>query len=236
MKKTANSIVLSRRMQTIADFVDEARIADIGCDHAFVSIALALRNTTQKVIAMDVRKGPLEIATNNIALYGLSDLIETRLSDGFDKLSVGETDCAIIAGMGGLLIVRILKQAKKQLDNGIHLILQPQSEEASLRAYLNAVGYSIIREEMLMDEGKYYTVMKAVPAEEQQELSAEELMYGPLLLAQKHPVLKQYLEEQFIKQQELYAGLSHIHTDKAAKRVADLESEIARIKACLLRF
>lgn len=236
MKKTANSITLSKRMQTIVDFVDESSIADIGCDHAFVSIELAQRTTTDKVIAMDVRKGPLEIATSNIASYGLSDVIETRLSDGLDKLSVGETKCAIIAGMGGLLIVRILKQAEAHLRKGIHLILQPQSEADSLREYLGTVGYGIIREEILIDEGKYYTVMKAVPVDESPTLTQAELLYGPMLLACKHPILKQYLKEQLVKQQELYANLSHINTDKAAQRVADLESEITLIKECLSGF
>lgn len=236
MKKTANSFVLSKRMKTIVDFVDENCIADIGCDHAFVSIELAKRDTIDKVIAMDVRKGPLDIATSNIASYGFSDVIETRLSDGLDKLAIGEANCAIIAGMGGLLIVRILEQAKEHLRNGIHLILQPQSELDSLREYLAGVGYEIIREEMLIDEGKYYTVMKAIPSERTSNFSQAELLYGPLLLRDKHPILKQYLEEQLIKQQELYANLSHINTDKAAQRVADLESEISLIKECLLGF
>lgn len=236
MKKTANSIVLSKRMQAIVDLVDESRIADVGCDHAFVSIELARRDTTDKVIAMDVRKGPLEIATNNISAYGLSDVIETRLSDGLDKLAVGEVDCAIIAGMGGLLIVRILKQAVEHLRNGIHLILQPQSEADSLREYLTSVGYSLVQEEMLVDEGKYYTIMKAIPSNESRTFSKTELLYGPLLIRDKHPVLKQYLEEQLVKQQELYANLSHINTDKATQRVADLELEIMQIKECLSGF
>lgn len=237
MKKTANSIVLSKRMQAIVDLVDESSIADIGCDHAFVSIELAKSDTTKKVIAMDVRKGPLAIATSNIRSYGLADVIEIRLSDGFAKLVAGEVDCAILAGMGGLLMVRILEQAVDHLRNGIHLILQPQSEFDSVRAYLFSVGYRIIREEMLIDEGKYYTVLKAVPTDTPlQELSQTELLYGPLLLADRHPILKQYLEEQLIKNQALYEKLSHINTDKASVRVADLKTEIAQITECLSGF
>lgn len=235
MKKIANSNpALSKRMQTIVDMVDEAKVADVGCDHAFVSIELALRETTETVIAMDVRKGPLAIAEQNIKAHGLSDVIETRLSDGLEKLSVGEVDVAVIAGMGGLLIVRILERAVAHTKQGIHLILQPQSELDSLRAYLQSIGYCIQQEEMLIDEGKYYTVIKAIPTSEQTEAYTEaELLYGPILLEKKHPVLKQYLEEQYDKQQALYEKLAHINTDKATMRVSDLESELARIKECL---
>lgn len=238
MKKTVDcNIVLSKRMQAIADFVDEKRVADVGCDHAFVSIELALRDTTEKIIAMDVRRGPLDIAKKNIKAYGLDEVIETRLSDGLFALTPKEADCAVIAGMGGLLIVRILKQAKEHIQNGIHLVLQPQSDADLLREYLASIGYYIIRENMLMEEGKYYTVIKAVPCMTQTfAYTKEELLFGPLLLRDRHPVLKQYLEEQLMKQQALSLDLLHINTDKASLRVAELESEITYISKCLKEF
>ncbi len=37
-------------------------VADVGCDHAYISIALIKRSLASQVIAMDVRRGPLEIA------------------------------------------------------------------------------------------------------------------------------------------------------------------------------
>ena len=74
---------LSKRLQAVADMVTpNKRVADIGCDHGYISIYLCTKKLASKVIAMDVRKGPLERAKNNIEKYGLSDYIETRLSDG----------------------------------------------------------------------------------------------------------------------------------------------------------
>ena len=61
---------------------------------------------------MDVRKGPLSRATENIALAGLSEKIATRLSDGVAKLLPGEADSVVIAGMGGELIIKILGERK----------------------------------------------------------------------------------------------------------------------------
>ena len=101
---------LSKRMEAVVNMVSPQSfaIADIGCDHAYVSIALRQRRMAQKVIAMDVRKGPLAIAKNNVMQYGLEDTITLRLSDGLEQLQPNEVGTIIIAGMGGLLMMRIL--------------------------------------------------------------------------------------------------------------------------------
>ena len=58
---------LSKRLQMNADLVPcGAKVADIGCDHGYVSIYLAERKQCPKIIAMDINCGPLEIARKNI--------------------------------------------------------------------------------------------------------------------------------------------------------------------------
>lgn len=73
-------IVLSKRMEAVVNMVSPRSfaVADVGCDHAYVSIALIERNIAKKVVAMDVRPGPLEIARRNIASYDM----EKRLNYG----------------------------------------------------------------------------------------------------------------------------------------------------------
>ena len=83
----------------IADLVPRCEsLCDIGTDHAYVAIYLAKKGIAQKIIAADIKKGPLAQADKNIALFEVSDKIETRLSNGFEKIAVGEVQCAIIAG------------------------------------------------------------------------------------------------------------------------------------------
>ena len=161
-------MILSNRMEAVVNMVSPQSfvIADIGCDHAYVSIALVERKLAQKVIAMDVRKGPLEIAKKNVTAYAMTDEIELRLSDGLDKILPGEADVIVIAGMGGLLIRDILERGKKILDvdgKRPELILQPQSDLAEVRIFLQENAYDIQQEKMLIEEGKYYTIIKAVP-------------------------------------------------------------------------
>lgn len=219
-------IRLSKRMQAVADMVKEKRVVDIGCDHAFVSIYLAKKPWVDRVIAMDVKTGPVDIARGNIAAHNLSDKIELRMSDGFNKLSVGEADVAVIAGMGGYLMIDILEGGREHLKSGISLVLQPQSDIKAVREYLVKVGYIIQDEDMLIEDGKYYSIMRAVPAcSGDTEYSTEEYIYGPVLLRKKHPVLKNYLEFSATKALELMTKLEATGSDKSRERIAQLKEE-----------
>lgn len=219
-------IKLSRRMQAVADMVQEKRVVDIGCDHAFVSIYLASKPHIERVIAMDVKKGPVDIARANVAAYKLANKIEVRMSDGFGKLEKGEANAAIIAGMGGYLMIDILEAGRMHLKDGISLILQPQSDIKAVREYLTKVGYVISHEDMLIEEGKYYTVIRAVPCGDNiAGYSEEELCYGPILLDRKHPVLKDYLEYISDKNLEIIDKLNSSGSEKSKDRVNQLIKE-----------
>ena len=92
-------------------------VADIGTDHGYVPIFLVEQGIVRKAVAMDVNRGPLERARIHITEKGLSDRIETRLSDGLKKLNVGEVDTIIAAGMGGGLIIRILEEGREIVNS-----------------------------------------------------------------------------------------------------------------------
>lgn len=226
------TVKLSARLQALADMVSEDRIVcDVGCDHGFVSIYLVQKGISPKVYAMDVRTGPLERAKAHIAEYHLENYIETRLSDGLDKLAVGEAECMICAGMGGPLMIKILTEGKEKAQGMKELILQPQSEIAEFRKFLRENGYQIIREEMIYEEGKYYPMMKVVPGRNIGECigSQREQMlwdsYGEYLLKENNPVLQQYMEYSKAHLEEL---LLHLKEQGASKdRIAELEEEYA---------
>ena len=93
---------LSKRLQAVADLVTEgASVADIGTDHGYIPIYLIEHHIAEKVIALDINRGPLERARMHIVGHGLKEKIETRLSDGLEKVLPGEVDTMIAAGMGG---------------------------------------------------------------------------------------------------------------------------------------
>ncbi|WP_051226949.1 class I SAM-dependent methyltransferase [Butyrivibrio sp. MC2013] len=154
---------ISLRLRTVCDMVDMgSRVADVGTDHGFVPITLIMEQRADHAIAMDVRKGPLERAAGHVSEYGLTDMIECRLSDGLEKLMPGESNTLICAGMGGVLMERILRDGCPY-DKGIEtLVLEPQSELESFRRFLRIEGYEIIDETLVFEEGKYYPVIKAI--------------------------------------------------------------------------
>ena len=95
---------LSKRLRAVADLVTAGyQVADIGTDHAYIPIFLTETGKTDYAVAMDVNKGPLRKAQENICAYKMEEQIETRLSDGFSALKVQEVQSAVIAGMGGNL-------------------------------------------------------------------------------------------------------------------------------------
>ena len=155
---------LSKRLQAVADSVTKGnRVADVGCDHAYISIYLIQHNIAPHVIAMDINKGPLKRGRENIERLGFSSQIETRLSDGLHQLNPGEADTILIAGMGGALTVQILEEGLTSVKKCKELVLQPQSELFLVRKFIEQIEFEIIAEQMLIDDGKYYTIIKAIP-------------------------------------------------------------------------
>ena len=242
------NIKLSKRMKLIADMVTPGKcVADIGCDHGYVSIYLVEQKKSEHVIAMDVDKGPLEIAKKNIMSSGLSGKIDVRLSDGFDALEAGESDAVIIAGMGGNLIIDILKRGLHKMSAGYELVLSPQSDVPLVRSFLRESGFVIKDEEMLVEDGKYYNIIKAelsemgvnTETENKENDSAEDKQlilndtYGEKLIEKKHPVLKDYLEKQMEKYQGIFCRLSKSSGEGAVKRLSEISSELSDMEAVM---
>ena len=148
-------------------------------------------------------------------------------------MSYKEADTAIIAGMGGGLIVDILKRGKPHTDVGVSLILQPQSEPERVRKYLYDLKYVINDEIMLVDDGKYYVVMKAVPGDFNKPYSDAELLYGRVLIKRKDAVLRKFLLIQAEKNNGLINSLKTAGTDNALNKINELKYEAECIKEAL---
>lgn len=227
---------LSKRLRAVANLVTPGlRVADIGTDHGYIPIYLVEQKRNPSAIAMDINKGPLNKAEENIALYGLNDYIETRLSDGVCKLKSGEAESIVIAGMGGGLVIKIMQAADEIRDGVKEWILQPQSELWKVRQYLKESGYRVVAEDMVLDEGKFYPMMR-VRQEEPEEYSFTEFCYGKRLLQQKHPVLKQFLEKELNVKQEILEKLDAVNSENSAERRKEIKQEIETVKDALSIF
>lgn len=223
---------LSNRLSTIIAMVDPCETAaDVGTDHGFVPITLVKQGRAQHAIAMDVRKGPLNRAQRHIREQGMTDRIETRLSDGLDALYPGEADTVIIAGMGGELMIRILEQGRRVWDSVKQWILSPQSDIDRMRHYLEDNGFWIGQETMLREDGKYYVIMKVSRGAGTMHYGKYiYYKYGRELIRDRNPVLAEYLAREKCSMEKLHGQLSQVDSPKTRERAKDLERELNYIK------
>lgn len=218
---------LSDRLFEIAQMVSKGlNVADIGCDHAYLSIYLVRENIVPKAIACDINKGPIDIAKNNIEVAGLTKKIDVRLANGLAGIKPGEAQSIVIAGMGGPLIVDILSQGKDVTDKAKELILEPQSEVSKVRHYLEDNGFCIISESFICDENKFYPIIKAVHG--RMELEEEMYyMYGKILIHEANPVLYEYLVKCKKQLSDIIKSLERTcESQSAQRRLNDLRDEL----------
>lgn len=213
---------LTERMKMIAGLIKECDVlADVGCDHAYITIEAVKSGRAKKAYAMDVRKGPLERAAANIKAAGLDGRIETVLSDGLKGLGE-KVSQVIVSGMGGMLICRILDEGKEKLKECERLILSPQSDRAEVRRKLHEMGFYICREADCHDSGKYYQCICAEHGEEKYE---REIFYeyGKLLLEEKSEELIRHLKQKKAKTTAVEQSIRRADPD-----IAVLPSELIK--------
>lgn len=228
---------LSLRLSAIAEMVTEGnRLVDVGCDHGYLPVNLIQKQKIPSAIAADVGKGPLSRAQEHIEQYRLGKYIETRLSDGLREIREGEGDTLVIAGMGGPLMERILTDGKEVLRSFKELILQPQSDIGHVRRFLFANGYQIMEENSVLEDGKFYFIMKAAAGIKVPVWKDEELEFGKLLLEKKHPVLRQYLERELRIRDQILERLRDESREAAVRRKEEVMEERRLILAALERY
>lgn len=228
---------LSKRLSAVAEMVTAGmRLADVGTDHGYVPIYLVSRGLIPSAIAMDIKEGPLERARAHISAEGLEDRIITRLSDGLKSLKNNEVDAMIAAGMGGGLVIRILSEGCGDAKGIVEYILQPQSEIKKVRQYLCGSGYRIVQENIVLEDGKYYPMMKAVRGRSE-PYSEAELEYGKLLLMDRHPVLKKFLEREIVINKRIVAELENIsggrNPVRTEERIFQIQHKIEKMTVIL---
>lgn len=225
---------LSERLQRVAGMVSECdTVADVGTDHGYVPMYLVGEGKCRRAIAMDINKGPLERAAENIQREQMEAQIETRLSDGLEALNPNEVHTIIVAGLGGELMVRILENGKDVLQTVEELVLSPHSEWKQVRKYLIQNRYIICEEQMLIDEGKYYIILKVRHGQETQPYTEEEFAFGRCLIAKRNPVLFEYLNKEYNKYTVIFEGMMAHDTAQVRTRREEIHVKLEQIEKVL---
>lgn len=173
---------ISPRLLACAGFVAPGdRVADVGCDHGYLSIHLLTNGIARSCIASDINQQPLLSAVRNAQKYGVRDKMEFCLSDGVRSIP-RDFDTMVCAGMGADTMISILEAAPWLRDAKYRLVLQCQSKTPMLRRYLSETGFRIYEETVLRDGRFLYTVMEASWGPEYPKLTPGEWYFPPALL------------------------------------------------------
>lgn len=216
---------ISNRLKSVADYVEYRTCADVGTDHGYVPIYLMENDICDKVIAMDINEGPISKCNENIEKYNYSDRIETRISNGLQKLSCGEVESVVISGMGGMLIKDILSYDLKLTKSVKQFVLSPHGDVPVVREFLKDNGFTINRENMVYDEGKYYIILDVRNDGTDDSLKQFdediEKLFGRYLLETKNKVFAEYVLKEHNKYVEIGDKLISDNSNENTKKRFD---------------
>lgn len=174
--------MLDKRLTACAELVTGRGIAcDVGTDHAYLAAELINSGKCRKVIASDVKEGPLASAKATVEKYGIGDKVELILSDGLEKVPLEGVSDVVITGMGGETIAAIIDAIESAPSDiaDIRWILQPMTKPEFLRKRLYEQGFEITGERVIEDGDKLYVVMTAeLSSSDIRNLTETEALYG----------------------------------------------------------
>ena len=211
-----NSNNLSPRLKVVASLVPKgSKIADIGSDHAYLAINLVRNQIATAAIAGEVAPGPLTNSKMEIEKNQVSDLID---------------DVICIAGMGGLLIRRILEEGQVKLSGVQRLILQPNVGEYELREWLITHGYQITHEDIVAEDYHLYEIIVAEPG--QMQLTETELTFGPFLMQAANATFLRKWQRELKRLKSIQDNLER-HPQHGGEKLAEVSKKIAQIEEML---
>ena len=221
-------IKLSNRLQAVARQIPPGlTVADIGTDHGYLPVYLVVNDIAPRVIASDRGKRPLDSAQQLVSLLSLENQIDIRLGDGLAVLRPAEAEVICLAGMGGMAIKEIIAANLPLAQAANRLVLQPQRNVSAVRHFLAENGFKIVAEDLAEDDGFYYEIIAAEPGA--MTLTDDEADFGPLLLANGHPLFHDFLVLKEADMTQLLVSMAESNSPDSLRRKQQLEDEISRI-------
>lgn len=204
-------INLSARLRCIASYIEPgAAVADVGTDHGYIPAWLVQNGIASRVIASDIKAGPLQTAVNTAKSAGVYDSIDFRLCSGLDAYAPDEVDDIIMAGMGGETLISIMSE--KPWTRQKRLVLQPQSKIPELRKWMYENGFTILDARLVYDTGRIYLVWLATGCDET-KTEFKPVIADDLLLQKRDPLLLPWLDEMIKRALKRQKGMQRALTD-----------------------
>ena len=216
---------LSKRLQAIHDMLPIGVTADVGSDHGKLMIALFKSGKITKGYAIENKKGPYQRLVKALEAEGLIDKIVPLFSDGIEDLPP-EVKNVVLAGMGGDLIIKILKKHPEKLKLVSTIIVDAHGAIAKVREEISQMGYIIADEKMIKEDDKFYEIIKFIRADIA-VYTNEDIEFGPILRNEKSATFKEKYSERIAEIDNL------LLKDLPEDRIQELLKEKKRIEHIL---
>ncbi len=218
---------LSNRLEAIYELIDLSdSLADVGCDHGYLSIKIALGKKAKKIYATDIREGPLNIAKKNFISNSVSDKIIPLLGDGLKPLSE-PVETIVIAGMGGHTMIDILTDSGEVVSQSKTLILSPHKDVKAVREFVSGIGFIIKDELIIKDNDKYYFILKC-----EKGICTEgvDFGYSNILIRKKDATYYEYLTKKIRSLVKVMESVPLSKKDPIIKKIKKMEEVCFEIK------
>lgn len=146
--------------QAAGKFFDRKIVAcDIGTDHGYIAEDLSKQNYVEKVLATDISAKSLK-KLENLMKFQPNLKIFAFLGDGLNPID--HADVTVIAGMGGVQIMKILSEQNKTSsgENKCDVfVLQPAQNTVKLRKFLIENKIYVLSDFVVYDEDRFYSII-----------------------------------------------------------------------------
>lgn len=180
------------RINILCSYLTKCKtFADVACDHGYIARFMLKNELCEKAIVSDISEKCLKKAEALLAEYISAGKCRSVCCDGLKGID-SNTDCVMIAGIGGEEIIKILSEGFIPKS----FIFQPMKNADTLRKYLLKNGCLIQTDDIFTDGKNYYFVIKGMKGVAQ-EYTEHQLLYGKDSL--NNPVFYNYLKEELTK-------------------------------------
>lgn len=187
---------ITKRLKEIANLIDYGKsVIDIGTDHGLVPLYLAKNNISCDILATDISEKSLQKLESRL---DNKDIIKTKVCDGFDKISIKENQVAVIAGMGAVTIIDIIKNDIDKVRKLDYVICEGNIGNEKLRRFLNENNFYIDRDFLIKDGRKHYDIIRFKNGEDR-KLSLGEIYFGKFIYKDDNPLLDKRVNQIYKK-------------------------------------
>ncbi len=223
---------MNRRLQAIENMIRPGiGMIDVGTDHGYLPVSLALHGYPGALFAADIGQGPLSAARRSAEAAGLENRIVFQLCDGLSLCDPDSVDTIVIAGMGGDTICGILDRAEWCMNPRYQLILQPMTRAEVLRYWLVNNEFIIEDERLVADGEEIYAVLSARYGGAMR-LTDAELYTGAFSMLEQEPLWPAFLAKQLVRFRKLLRGLRQSGREPGRLQLAErIEQELEKERA-----